>query len=337
MAEAAEAAEAPTEPATVSAPAAAVEVDTDEGNSSYGDDSESYTTSLSSGIRNHTYENGRRYHAFRAGTYYAPNDEAENDRLDMHHHLATLLLKGRLHVAPIGANPQRILDVGCGTGIWAIDMGDEYPSAQIVGVDLSPTQPSLVPPNVQFEIDDVEGDWTYNTPFDFIHTRFMVASIVNWPKLVKQTFTHLKPGGWCEFKDWDFTLHSTDNSLPPDSNILKYHQLLFKASDIMHRDWKPGAHLKKWVEEAGFENVEEQVLVVPIGTWPKDKHYKEIGAWHHIVKSEGLEAVSLRMFTNVLGWTPEEVLVFLTKVRAEFKDKRIHVQYNYHVVIGQKP
>lgn len=55
--------------------------------------------------------------------YYAPNDEAENDRLDMHHHLATLLLKGKLHVAPISANPQRILDVGCGTGIWAIDMG----------------------------------------------------------------------------------------------------------------------------------------------------------------------------------------------------------------------
>ncbi len=33
---------------------------------------ESYTTSLSSGIRNHTYENGRRYHAFRAGSAYAP-------------------------------------------------------------------------------------------------------------------------------------------------------------------------------------------------------------------------------------------------------------------------
>lgn len=55
--------------------------------------------------------------------YFAPNDEAENDRLDMHHHLATLLLKGRLHVAPIGKNPQRILDLGCGTGIWAINMG----------------------------------------------------------------------------------------------------------------------------------------------------------------------------------------------------------------------
>lgn len=95
--------------------------------------------------------------------YLAPNDEAENDRLDMHHHLATLILRGRLITAPIGKYPQRVLDVGCGTGIWSIDMGklliselfceeimlltkilgDEYPSAQILGVDLSPTQPNV--------------------------------------------------------------------------------------------------------------------------------------------------------------------------------------------------
>ena len=55
--------------------------------------------------------------------YFAPNDDAENARLDMHHHLATLLLNRKLHVAPIGKTPQRILDVGCGTGIWSIDIG----------------------------------------------------------------------------------------------------------------------------------------------------------------------------------------------------------------------
>jgi ubiquinone/menaquinone biosynthesis C-methylase UbiE len=30
---------------------------------------------------------------------------------------------GKLHLAPIGDHPQRILDIGCGTGIWAIEMG----------------------------------------------------------------------------------------------------------------------------------------------------------------------------------------------------------------------
>jgi len=32
------------------------------------------------------YENGRRYHAYKAGKYYAPNDEQEMDREDMKHH-----------------------------------------------------------------------------------------------------------------------------------------------------------------------------------------------------------------------------------------------------------
>ena len=27
----------------------------------------------------------------------------------------------RLHFAPIGANPQNVLDMGTGTGMWAID------------------------------------------------------------------------------------------------------------------------------------------------------------------------------------------------------------------------
>jgi Methyltransferase domain len=90
---------------------------------------------------------------------------------------------------------------------------------------------------------------------------------------------HLKPGGWCEFKDWDFTLHSGDNSLPADSQILRYHQLLYQALEKIGRDWKPGASLKKWVEEAGFENVEEQVLIVPIGPWPKDKYYVSLTPW----------------------------------------------------------
>lgn len=51
-----------------------------------------------------------------------------------------LLLDGRLHLSPIGDNPQEVLDIGTGTGIWAIDMADKYPSANVVGVDLGETR-----------------------------------------------------------------------------------------------------------------------------------------------------------------------------------------------------
>ncbi len=48
-------------------------------------------------------------------------DEAELDRNDLQHAKFTRLIGG-LHQADIGDSPQNILDLGTGTGIWAIDM-----------------------------------------------------------------------------------------------------------------------------------------------------------------------------------------------------------------------
>lgn len=119
-----------------------------------------------------------------------PNDDEENDRLDLYHHIQTLSLGGELHLAPIGDSPQRILDIGTGTGIWAIDMGDKYPSAEVLGNDISPIQPSLVPPNVKFEVDDIENEWVYAQQFDYIHSRYLACSIRDWPRLMQQVYKY---------------------------------------------------------------------------------------------------------------------------------------------------
>ena len=55
--------------------------------------------------------------------------------------MIALLLSGELHLAPL-EHPKRILDIGTGTGIWAIEMADRFPNAIVIGTDLSPTQPS---------------------------------------------------------------------------------------------------------------------------------------------------------------------------------------------------
>lgn len=70
-----------------------------------------------------------------------PNDESEQDRLDLSHGMFKLIMRDKLYLAPI-SKPSRILDIGTGTGIWAIEMGDEFPDADIIGTDLSPTQPT---------------------------------------------------------------------------------------------------------------------------------------------------------------------------------------------------
>lgn len=60
---------------------------------------------------------------------------ADSTSLDMHHQIFIHTLEGRLDLALID-RPQRILDVGTGTGIWAIDMADTYPSAEVIGTDI---------------------------------------------------------------------------------------------------------------------------------------------------------------------------------------------------------
>lgn len=79
------------------------------------------STSAESSVRDYMYENGRRYHRFREGHYNFPNDDVEQEREDMKHAMVKLLCSQKLHFAPIGNNPQEILDIGTGTGIWAIE------------------------------------------------------------------------------------------------------------------------------------------------------------------------------------------------------------------------
>jgi ubiquinone/menaquinone biosynthesis C-methylase UbiE len=47
----------------------------------------------------------------------------EQNRLDLQHHMLSMMLDGRLHLAPIDPNLQDALDIGTGTGIWAIEFG----------------------------------------------------------------------------------------------------------------------------------------------------------------------------------------------------------------------
>ena len=78
--------------------------------------------------------------------YVSPTNaglKSELDRLDLTHQMLRITMGEKLYLAPIAEKTARILDVGTGTGIWAIEMGDEYPNADIIiGTDLSPTQPS---------------------------------------------------------------------------------------------------------------------------------------------------------------------------------------------------
>lgn len=309
-----------------------------ESDSGLGDEESRYTASLTSSIERYTVENGRRYHAYKDGSYPMPNDDSELDRLDLTHQMLRILMRDKLYFAPISTDkPIKVLDIGTGTGIWAIELGDELPLAEIVGIDLSPTQSSWVPPNVKFEVDDCEEPWTFQQPFDFIHSRYMAAAIKDWPKLARQCFEHTTPGGYCEFQDFDLQYYSEDGSMTPEAPITDWVNTLLKASRDFGNDPHPGSKLGGWLEDAGFVDVRAEKFLVPIGPWAKDKHLKTLGSWNLVQIEDGVEGFSIRLYTQFLGWKAEEVQVLLAKVRKDLRNPRIHMMYQFWVAYGRKP
>jgi SAM-dependent methyltransferase len=221
---------------------------------------------LASSITNYTYENGRRYHAYKEGEYYLPNDEAEQARLDLQHHIYRLCLGGSLYRAPI-SNPHSVLDIGTGTGIWAIEFADEFPGAIVIGTDLSPIQPGFVPPNVKFYVDDFEQEWEFQEvgKFDFIHWRSLSGSTNNWGKLYKQAFNNLKPGAWMEVQEYDAWIFSDDDpKLEKAPCTRDWIETLQTASATFGKQLNVGRFHKSWMEEAGFVDVEEKLIKVSV-------------------------------------------------------------------------
>ncbi|KAL9002370.1 MAG: hypothetical protein Q9188_004693 [Gyalolechia gomerana] len=109
---------------------------------------------------------------------------------------------------------------------------DENPHTEIIGTDLSPTQPTWVPPNVKFEVDDCEAPWTFPQKFDVVHCRNLAASVEQWPQLISQAYRFAEPGGWAEFKDYDLSPYSDDGSLEESKSLLLRNKIDFEVREM---------------------------------------------------------------------------------------------------------
>ncbi|KXL43341.1 hypothetical protein M433DRAFT_158794 [Acidomyces richmondensis BFW] len=285
------------------------------------------------------HENGRTYHAFRDGEYWQPNDAQQNNHEAILHHMCLLTLQDRLYLSPLPASPRHILDVGTGTGIWATDMADLFPSAHVIGTDLSPVAPGMQPDNVTFEVDDATAEWVQYPPdhFDFVHVRGLFGSIADWPHLYQQAYVHLRPGGYIEQLEWSVHNRSPDSTLSPSSVLAKWSQIAVQIGTLTGKTFEIAENMAGLIREAGFVDVVEKRYRWPIGPWSSDPRLKELGRWNLLNWEEGMEGWILANYTRVLGQSYQEVQNWLKEVRAALRNRRQHVYHEVRVVYARKP
>ncbi|KAF4631398.1 hypothetical protein G7Y89_g6735 [Cudoniella acicularis] len=142
--------------------------------------------------------------------YFVPIDEDELERLDIMNNVLNRVFDGRLLFPPL-SRPRRILDCGYGNGSWAVEVADQNPRCEVLGIDINPWQPEEIPRNL----------FTFPAHnFDLVHSQMMANGIhVNrWTEYLRDMFRVTRPGGWCQMVELYYNVQSDNGSLTDGSS-----------------------------------------------------------------------------------------------------------------------
>ena len=236
-------------------------------------------------------------------------------------------MDGKLHAAPISPTPEfQVLDVGTGSGVWAMEFARSNPSSQVTGIDLSAIQSATsVPDNCQFQIANAEKDWNFPQSFDFIHSRLLLFGMHDWPAYFRRCLDHLKPGGWVEAQEVNYPLCCDDESAGSDSAVMRWGNLMHEAMAKGGVDPAPGDNFKRHMLNEGFTNVQGKLTTWACSPWPEDEYGKEIARLQRQNVLMALEGISTMVFMKYFGWTKQEVDALLEGVREDIGDLKKHV------------
>lgn len=210
----------------------------------------------------------------------------------------------------------------------------------MIGTDVSPIQPTWVPANVKFEIDDLNREWTWpDNTFDYIHSRSLIGVVQDWEEFYRQAFRCCTPGGYVEDVANSVKVFSLDGTVEEGSALDQWGKVFFEGGNKFGRTFKiveDDIH-RKCMEKAGFVDIVIKDILVPVGAWPRDKTKQELGIWAKVAVESDLEGYVNYIWGLVLGWTPEEISTYCAALRRELKDTRIHGMYTTRVAYARKP
>ena len=277
-----------------------------------------------------TYVGGRRYMS--QVPYALPKDFGEIQRLDFQHFLLKYGLQGN-YLSPI-EQPLNILDVGCGTGRWAMELAQQFPQANVIGVDVVPTEQftagyGLVkaPDNYLFISGNVmQGLPFANNTFDFVHQRLLIAALPRdrWPFVVRELVRVTKPGGWVELAECGG---------PQDLPANPYPQLwntwiaFLRTKGI---DFTIGPTIGAMLQQAGLRGAQQHEIFFPMGRW---------GGRVGVMSGEDCLAVGRALGAGIVAAgivTQEQYTSLLERTVLQFKQPIGQGMLSFYIAYGQK-
>src|SRR5690606_29756834 len=108
-------------------------------------------------------------------------------------------------VARVGAKrPERVVDLGCGTGVATATLLDRWPDAHVVGIDgsaemLAEARRYAVPGRLDFELGDLTA-WAPPAPVDVVVSNATLQWVPGHRELLPRFLDWLTPGGWLAFQ-----------------------------------------------------------------------------------------------------------------------------------------
>ncbi|KAJ4289302.1 hypothetical protein N0V88_007053 [Collariella sp. IMI 366227] len=229
----------------------------DDADSAYNSVADS-TASMRSSIREYRILHGRTYHhEVGEAEAWEPNDEQHAESMDMQ------------------------------------DFADRYTNAQVTGTDVSAMQPTWLPPNCQFIVDDANLPWAFSKGFDFIHARMMNGTITDWAKFYREAFYSCNPGGWMESHEASFKWRSETTEIPENSAMGQWNQVFWEGGKRFGRTFRvvDDDLQQKLMKEAGFVDIVAKDIKVAFGDWPRDEQMKAAGRWAKMTLMSDLEDI----------------------------------------------
>lgn len=277
--------------------------------------------------------------------YFAPVDDEEIYRLGVAHTAFSLLFDQRL-IFPLGLNPRRVLDLGCGAGNWAVDVAEQYPQAEVLGIDISPHMfPDELPSNLELQIDDINKEFTFESNhFDVVHSQMVAGGIRadRWRSYIKDMYWVTRRGGWCQMVEIYFIAQSHNGSLDRDGGLERW-SLNFMNSMRPYKDLRASRNFERYMVDAGFRDVDSQMLRLPMCRWPEegdapnDIRDRAIGEANAENVQQLLYSLALYPMTQLQGMPMEEFEKLVEEARAEARDPSRKPYFEVRVCIGRKP